>query len=72
MMCSKMSSFFDVSEIFQFAVKIEGNGEKFYHYAVQIAKDNSVKQMFEYLANEENDHKITFQKILSKIKKKDG
>jgi rubrerythrin len=64
-----MSSFFDVREIFQFAVKIEENGEKFYRYAVRIAKDNNVKQMFEYLADEENDHKITFQKILLKIKK---
>ena len=64
-----MSSFFDISEIFQFAIKIEENGEKFYRYAVQIAKDENTKQIFEYLADEENEHKITFQKILSKIKK---
>ena len=63
-----MSSFFDISEIFQVAVKIEENGEKFYRYAVQIAKENNLKQMFEHLADEENDHKITFQKFLSKIK----
>lgn len=63
-----MSSFFDVSEIGQFAVKIEENGEKFYRYAAQIAKEDSVKQMFEYLANEENNHKVTFQKILLTIK----
>jgi rubrerythrin len=63
-----MSRFFDVSEIGQFAVKIEENGEKFYRYAAQIAKDASVKQMFEYLADEENNHKVTFQKILLTIK----
>lgn len=63
-----MSRFFDVSEIGQFAVTIEENGEKFYRYAAQIAKDASVKQMFEYLADEENNHKLTFQKILLTIK----
>ena len=63
-----MSSFFDVSEIGQFAIKIEENGEKFYRYAAKIAKDDKVKQMFEYLADEENNHKVTFQKILLTIK----
>ena len=64
-----MSRFFDVSEIVQIAVKIEENGVKFYRYATQISNDDNVKQMFDYLANEEEDHKNIFQKILSQIKK---
>lgn len=64
-----MSLFFDASEIFQFAIRIEANGEKFYRYAVQITEDDDVKKMFDYLADEENKHKTLFEEMLLKIEK---
>lgn len=64
-----MSLFFDASEIFQFAIRIEENGENFYRYAVQITEDDDVKKMFNYLADEENKHKKIFEEILLKIEK---
>ena len=64
-----MSLFFDASEIFQFAIKIKENGEKFYRHAVQITRDNDTKEIFNYLANEESDHKKTFETLLSTMEK---
>jgi len=64
-----MSIFFDASEIFQFAIRIEENGEKFYRYAVRIAEDDDAKEIFDYLADEEIHHKKTFEDLLSKIEK---
>ena len=60
---------FDVSEIFQFAIRIEENGEKFYRYAARLTKDEVAKEMFNYLADEEINHKKTFEELLSKIDK---
>lgn len=60
---------FDVSEIYQFAIRIEENGEKFYKYAANLSKTDEAKKMFNYLANEEVKHKETFERFLSKIEK---
>ena len=62
-----MSIFFTASEILQFAIRIEENGEKFYRYAARITEDDDAKKIFEYLADEENGHKKTFEDLLSKI-----
>lgn len=62
-----MSIFFKSSDIFRFAIRIEENGERFYRHAAEIVEDNYSKKMFSYLANEENQHKKTFENLLSKI-----
>ena len=59
-----MSIFFDASEILQFAVRIEENGEKFYRYATRVTNDDSAKRMFDYFANEETRHRKTFEDLL--------
>ena len=64
-----MGTFFDASEVFQFAIRIEENGEKFYHYAEGITKDKEVKKVFDYFANEEVEHKKMFEDMVSKIEK---
>ena len=64
-----MSLFFDASDVFRFAIRIEENGEKFYHYAVRITEDDDVKEVFKYLANEEISHKKIFEDLLLKIEK---
>jgi superoxide reductase len=48
-------------------MRIEENGSSFYRYAVQIAKEEEAKEMFNWLAGEEDKHKIIFQGMLSKI-----
>ena len=58
---------FEASDIFEIAIRIEKNGSTFYRYAVQIAKDEEAKKLFNYLADEEDKHKTIFKEILSKV-----
>lgn len=60
---------FAASDIVEFAIRIEENGADFYRYAMQIAKDESTKNLFERLANVELHHKKTFEKILAAMDK---
>ncbi|MGC8976866.1 MAG: ferritin-like domain-containing protein [Candidatus Ratteibacteria bacterium] len=64
-----MSTFFNVSEIYQFAIKIEENGEKFFRDIAGKTKDIKVKDLFIFLADEEVRHKKVFEELLSKIEK---
>ena len=56
---------FNPSEIYQFALQIEENGEKFYTTMAKKLKDEKVVKLFTFLAKEEVGHKNTFQKLLS-------
>lgn len=60
---------FDVSEIFQFAIGIEENGEKFYRHAAKMTESKDTEELFNYLADKEIEHKKTFENLLSKIKR---
>lgn len=62
-------SVFTASDIVEFAVRIEENGANFYRFAVQIAKDESTKKLFEQLAVAEDHHKKTFEKIFAAMDK---
>ncbi|MCM8832725.1 MAG: ferritin family protein [Candidatus Omnitrophica bacterium] len=64
-----MGNFFNISEIYQFAIKIEENGEKFYREVAGKTKDKEVKDLFLFLADEEVRHKKIFEDNLSKIEK---
>jgi len=64
-----MGVFFDVSEIFQFAVRIEENGEKFYRMVADKNGDKEIKDFFTFLADEEVRHKKTFLGMVNKIEK---
>src|SRR5690606_8387927 len=55
------------SDIFQFAIRMEENGEKFYNYAASIAKDPKVYGIFTKLASEEVKHRKLFAEMFSKI-----
>ena len=63
-----MGSVFEASDIFEIAMRIEENGGNFYRYAVQVAKEEEAKEIFDWLAGEEDKHKILFKDMLSKIK----
>lgn len=60
---------FGASEIFQFAIRIEENGEKFYRKVADLSDDTNLKNLFTFLADEEAKHKQTFGELLSKIEK---
>lgn len=64
-----MAVFFDISEVYQFAIKIEENGERFYRSVAEKTKDKEVKELFIFLADEEVRHKKIFEENLSKIHK---
>jgi len=59
---------FDASEIYRFAIKMEENGEKFYRHAATITEDDEARYLFNFLADEEVNHKKIFGELLSKIK----
>ena len=60
---------FTASDIVEFAIRIEENGANFYRFAVQLAKDESTKNLFEQLATAEDHHKKTFEKIFAAMDK---
>ncbi|MCS7181290.1 MAG: ferritin family protein [bacterium] len=62
-----MAIFFNISEIYQFAIKIEENGEIFYRKVAQNTKNKEVSDLFIFLADEEVRHKRIFEEHLSKI-----
>ena len=62
-----MSNIFNASEIYQFAIRIEENGEKFYRQMVKKLDEPKVKELFTLLADDEVVHKKTFKEMLSQI-----
>ena len=62
-------SIFEPNEIFQFAIRIEENGEKFYREMAHKLNDAAVQELFSALADEEVKHKKTYEKLVSKIEK---
>jgi rubrerythrin len=62
-------SLFEPSEIFQFAIRIEENGEKYYRQMAQKLNDDEIKQLFNSLADDEVKHKQIYQDMVSKIEK---
>ncbi|UCD05114.1 MAG: ferritin family protein [candidate division WOR-3 bacterium] len=60
-------SVFEPSEVFQFAIRIEEGGEKFYREMANKIENAEVKSLFSALADDEVKHKKTYQGMLSKI-----
>ena len=60
-------SVFEPSEVFQFAIRIEEGGEKFYRAMANKIENAEVKSLFSALADDEVKHKKTYQGMLSKI-----
>lgn len=59
---------FSVGEIVNFAIEIEKNGEKFYRSAAEKITDEKIKSLFTVLADEETEHRKTFENLLGKVK----
>jgi rubrerythrin len=60
---------FAASDIVEFAIRIEENGANFYRFAMQIAKDEETKKLFEQLADAELSHKKIFEGMFAAIEK---
>ena len=58
---------FDVTEIYQFAIQIEENGEKFYRAMAEKFDEPKAKELFDFLAEEEVRHEKIFREMLAKI-----
>lgn len=56
-------TYFNAQEILKFAVRIEESGEEFYGQAASLAESGDVKQIFQYLAEQERGHKATFESL---------
>lgn len=62
-------SMFEPSEVFQFAIRIEENGEKFYRHMAEKFDDPRIKELFSFLADEEIKHKRIYEGMVDKIEK---
>ncbi len=63
-----MNTIFDPSEVFQLAVRIEENGEKFYRTMADKFNDVEIKELFTYLADEEVGHKKFYNELYEDFK----
>lgn len=64
-----MGNIFAASEVVEIGIQIEQNGRDFYHTLAQQSKNKKAKDLYLYLANEEQKHILVFQKILEKTDK---
>jgi rubrerythrin len=60
-------SVFKPSEVFQFAIRIEENGERFYRGMAKKLNDAETKSLFSTLADQEVKHKEIYEEMVSKI-----
>lgn len=60
-----MGHLFKPNEVFQIAVRIEQNGERFYREMARRLDDQEVKKLFSYLADEEIRHREFYEALLA-------
>ena len=65
-----MSIFFSMREVIEMAIAMERSGQAFYQNASKLARENSLKELFQYLAEEEEKHLKTFQDFYNTLKEK--
>ena len=65
-----MSIFFSMREVIEMAIAMERSGQAFYQNASKLARENSLKELFQYLAEEEEKHLKTFQNFYNTLKEK--
>jgi len=64
-----MGNIFAGSEIVEIGVQIEKNGRDFYNTLASQSKSEKSKDIFKYLAEQEEKHMEVFQRILGSIEK---
>ncbi len=58
---------FTAMELFDLAIQVEENGERFYRFAMDRVKQDSLKKVLGWLADQELQHKSAFLEIKGKI-----
>lgn len=58
-----MTIAFSADEVFEMGMDVEKNGEAYYKKAAELAKDPLIKDVFVYLAGEEQKHWETFKEL---------
>ncbi|MFH1552980.1 MAG: ferritin family protein [Candidatus Omnitrophota bacterium] len=64
-----MGNIFAGSEIVEIGIQIEKNGKDFYDETVKRSKSQKAKEIFQYLASEEEKHIAMFRTILDAVHK---
>lgn len=64
-----MGNVFSGNEIVEIGIQIENNGRDFYNTLTTKTKKENAKEIFKYLAGEEEKHIATFKKILDSVGK---
>ncbi|MBU0709834.1 MAG: ferritin family protein [Candidatus Omnitrophica bacterium] len=64
-----MGNIFSGSEIVEIGIQIEKNGRDFYNTAADKSKEPEAKELFKFLAGEEEKHITVFKKILDSVEK---
>jgi rubrerythrin len=64
-----MGNIFAGSEIVEIGIQIEKNGRDFYNAVAKQSKNQKAKDIFAYLAGEEEKHIAVFQKVLGSVNK---
>jgi len=64
-----MANVFAGSEIVEIGIEIEKNGKDFYEALANLTKDEVTKDIFKFLAAQEQQHIATFEKILDAVHK---
>jgi rubrerythrin len=58
---------FDANDVIRFAVRIEEDGEAFYRKVALVSQEKDTRDLFNFLADEEIQHKAIFREMLSKM-----
>lgn len=64
-----MGNIFAGSEVLEIGIQIEKNGRDFYSVLATQAKGSNAKEIFKYLAGQEEKHMAVFKNILDKTDK---
>lgn len=64
-----MGNIFSGSEVVEIGIQIEKNGKDYYNTLMERSRNEKARELFKYLAGEEEKHILTFQKILETVQK---
>lgn len=62
-----MEPLYSPQEILRIAIKVEENGKKLYSLLGDKAVDKKLKEMWEFLRNQEEEHRQTFEGMLDNL-----
>ncbi len=54
---------FEIGELFDLAIRLENNGEKYYRHFAQIIADPEIKRILSWLADQEIQHAHVFARL---------